>query len=610
MADGAAAGRPKSDRRRTPSSASSRGTPSVVTWCSCRRRSRTCAAGPRRRRSAPSKSSTTRSESHEITKHRWTSNSSMSERRRARSRSSRLASCHGTSKAGASRSCGRCRWQVRGACDAGDLRGRLPDGSARPAAEHVPGLRLAPASACACGARRSSVLSGSACCVYGLTFTSHFYGARRSGRLRPLQLGVPGHGEALRGPARGGLQSRGAIRREYDTDRRDQPVRAERRRACPCGSSRGRSTASASSGSTSPASASRPTPRRRTCSPPPCCAYARDRGRWQGPVQAPRAKGAAPIADCDLAFSARSSPSDPILIGRHARADGPQPPGRWCRPASGASSTPRSTARSVAAVHPFYSASHARVRPPPAAPSSAPAPVGRRRHRSVAGRTSAPTCGVSREKIDAAKNALPAGDRRGAGKAKPIDGPDHPLGLRGLRADRRSPARRERRRRAVTSAPPARARPTPNLDRAVAGPPAGVHGDQYRASLEQDLAAMREVSSPTSPSVPPRSCKKAKEQGNPRALLHQPHLGAPAHRAPMGAGSLAQVVNAALANEGALRRDDRPSSRGSAPATPPASGKTAPRRPSRVPREVQARARHPGQARATAETQDHRRSRI
>ena len=28
--------------------------------------------------------------------------------------------------------------------------------------------------------RTATILSGSACCVYGLTFTSHFYGARRS----------------------------------------------------------------------------------------------------------------------------------------------------------------------------------------------------------------------------------------------------------------------------------------------------------------------------------------------------------------------------------------------------------------------------------------------
>ncbi len=43
----------------------------------------------------------------------------------------------------------------------------------------VPGLRQSSASACGCGASRRSS-SGSACCVYGLTFVSHFYGARRS----------------------------------------------------------------------------------------------------------------------------------------------------------------------------------------------------------------------------------------------------------------------------------------------------------------------------------------------------------------------------------------------------------------------------------------------
>jgi 3,8-divinyl chlorophyllide a/chlorophyllide a reductase subunit Y len=30
--------------------------------------------------------------------------------------------------------------------------------------------------------RTATVLSGSACCVYGLTFTSHFYGARRTAK--------------------------------------------------------------------------------------------------------------------------------------------------------------------------------------------------------------------------------------------------------------------------------------------------------------------------------------------------------------------------------------------------------------------------------------------
>jgi 3,8-divinyl chlorophyllide a/chlorophyllide a reductase subunit Y len=53
-----------------------------------------------------------------------------------------------------------------------------PHGPARPAAEHVPRLRLAPRRPA--DAPGGTVLSGSACCVYGLTFVSHFYGARRS----------------------------------------------------------------------------------------------------------------------------------------------------------------------------------------------------------------------------------------------------------------------------------------------------------------------------------------------------------------------------------------------------------------------------------------------
>jgi chlorophyllide a reductase subunit Y len=42
----------------------------------------------------------------------------------------------------------------------------------------VPGLWLAPRRPA--HAPHGTILSGSACCVYGLTFTSHFYGAKRS----------------------------------------------------------------------------------------------------------------------------------------------------------------------------------------------------------------------------------------------------------------------------------------------------------------------------------------------------------------------------------------------------------------------------------------------
>ena len=81
--------------------------------------------------------------------------------------------------------------------------------------------------------RTATVLSGSACCVYGLTFTSHFYGARRSVGYVPFssetlvtgklfedirdavfELADVGHGLALLGDGESG-------RRAEDHDRRD-----------------------------------------------------------------------------------------------------------------------------------------------------------------------------------------------------------------------------------------------------------------------------------------------------------------------------------------------------------------------------------------------------
>ena len=45
--------------------------------------------------------------------------------------------------------------------------------------------------------RTATVLSGSACCVYGLTFTSHFYGARRHSGVCSLQFRNAGHRQAV-----------------------------------------------------------------------------------------------------------------------------------------------------------------------------------------------------------------------------------------------------------------------------------------------------------------------------------------------------------------------------------------------------------------------------
>ena len=69
---------------------------------------------------------------------------------------------------------------------------------------------------------------------------------------------------------------------------------------------------------------------------------------------------------------------------------------------------------------------------------------------------------------------------------------------------------------------------------------------QYRASLEQDIAAFEEFG-PDLASVQPRSCKK-RRAGYTGALLHESDFGEAAFGA-AGAGSLAQVINAAIANK-------------------------------------------------------------
>src|SRR6201999_1922219 len=43
--------------------------------------------------------------------------------------------------------------------------------------------------------RTATILSGSACCVYGLTFTSHFYCARRSVGYGPFNSETPATGQ-------------------------------------------------------------------------------------------------------------------------------------------------------------------------------------------------------------------------------------------------------------------------------------------------------------------------------------------------------------------------------------------------------------------------------
>jgi chlorophyllide a reductase subunit Y len=118
------------------------------------------------------------------------------------------------------------------------------------------------------------------------------------------------------------------------------------------------------------------------------------------------------------------------------------------------------------------------------------------------------------------------------------------------------------------SAPPARARLV-RADRAWLEA-RGVRV-QYRASLEQDLAAVDEFKPDLAIGTTP-VVQKAKERAIP-ALYFTNLISARPLMGPAGAGSLAQVVNAAIANK--ARFDAmREFFGGVGRATPPASGKT------------------------------------
>ena len=239
--------------------------------------------------------------------------------------------------------------------------------AARSAAEHVPGVRIA-ASRSAHAAHRN-VLSGSACCVYGLTFTSHFYGAKRTVGYVPFnsetlvtgklfedireavfKLADPAQYDAivvinLCVPTASGVP----LRPSAEGDRRRSHHRHRRaglRRADAC-RSQGRAG------------------RRR------CSSYARKEAE-HGPVQAPRGR---PIREADRDADRRNVSGRSRRHRRDAGADGSRGGAGRFRRANGVSSTARWTARSSPRSilsTPRASASSSS----PAGRSSAPRPVG------------------------------------------------------------------------------------------------------------------------------------------------------------------------------------------------------------------------------------------
>ena len=386
--------------------------------------------------------------------------------------------------------------------------------------------------------RTATVLSGSACCVYGLTFTSHFYGARRTVGYVPFnseslvtgklfedireavyKLADPAAYDAiviinLCVPTASGVplqllpkEINGVRIIGIDVPGFGVPTHAEAKDVLAGAMLK----------------------------------YARTEAQ-QGPVQAPRAgRGTKPT----VTLLGEIFPADPVGIAMMLEpmglAAGPVVPTREWRELYAALDCV-----AVAALHPFYTAS---CREFDAAGRSivGSAPVG---HDGTEAWLQAigTAANVGQEKIDAAKNRiLPA--IKGALAKMPIKGRITLSGYEGseLLVARLLVESGADLRYVGTACPRT---PWSDADRQWLEA-AGVHV-QYRASLEQDLAAMREFKPDLAIGTTP-VVQAAKEQTIP-ALYFTNLISARPLMGPAGAGSLAAVVNAALGNKGRFEK--------------------------------------------------------
>jgi len=385
--------------------------------------------------------------------------------------------------------------------------------------------------------RTATILSGSACCVYGLTFTSHFYGARRTVGYVPFnsetlvtgklfedireavfQLADPALYDTviitnLCVPTASGVplqllpkEINGVRIIGIDVPGFGVPTHAEAKDVLAGAMLK----------------------------------YARTEAE-QGPVAAPTSLSDKPT----ITLLGEMFPADPVGIGMMLApmglAAGPVVPTREWRELYAALDC-----AAVAAIHPFYTAS---VREFTAAGRSivGSAPVGR--DGTAAWLTAiGETCGIAREKVDAAKNAvLPA--ITGALAGAPIKGRVTVSGYEGsellvarllIESGADVPY--------VGTACPRTPWSEPDRDWLEA------HGVKvtYRASLEQDIAAIKafgpDLAIGTTPVV-----QYAKERSIP-ALYFTNLISARPLMGPAGAGSLAQVINAALGNRSRFNR--------------------------------------------------------
>ena len=381
--------------------------------------------------------------------------------------------------------------------------------------------------------RTATILSGSACCVYGLTFTSHFYGARRTVGY------VPFNSETL---VTGRLYEdiREAVEHYADPERYDAVIVTNlcvpTASGVPLGSLPKAINGVRVVGIDVPGFGVPTHAEAKDVLAGAMLKYAREEAE-AGPVQAPRdGRTARP----SITLLGEMFPADPIGIGRLLDPwdldPGPVGPTRVWRELYTALDC-----AAVAAIHPFYTDSVRQFTKAGRAIVGS-APVGLDGTASwleaIAG-----TCGIAKRKLETAKAAaLPA--IAAALKAAPIKGRITLSGYEGseLLVARLLVESGADVRYVGTACPRT---PWSEADRQWLEA-AGITVT-YRASLEQDLAAVDEfrpdLAIGTTPVV-----QKAKELAIP-AMYFTNLISARPLMGVAGAGSLAQVINAALANK-------------------------------------------------------------
>ena len=385
--------------------------------------------------------------------------------------------------------------------------------------------------------RTATILSGSACCVYGLTFTSHFYGARRSVGY------VPFNSETL---VTGQLYEdiRDAVNEVADPEHYDAVVVTNlcvpTASGVPLQMLPKQINGVRIIGIDVPGFGVPTHAEAKDILAGAMLKYAREEAET-GPVQAPRERQSLPT----VTLLGEMFPADPVSLGQLLEplglAPGPIVPTREWRELYAALDS-----SVIAAIHPFYTAS---IREFQRAGRTivGSAPVGQ--HGTAAWLDAIGDAhGVSASRIDQAKNRfVPA--IAGAVAAAPIQGR---ITLSGYEGSELLVARMLVESgadvRYVGSACPQTS--WSDADREWLESK-GIRV-QFRASLEQDLAALAEFEPDLAIGTTP-VVQKAKEAGTPalyftNLISARPLMGVP------GPGSLAQVVNAAMAQQ--TRFDD------------------------------------------------------